>query len=1056
MSVHQEVRAESGFAYGVIGGDINVFGDGPPLYVLETWRPAPQADPGYLRQLPSRMLNARFAVVPFTGRAEELAGLRTWRDEGPRLAVRWLHAPGGQGKSRLSAEFAHASLADGWKVVTATHGPGTVLPPPGSQDLRLTGATGLLLIVDYADRWPPSHLTALFSNALLHQTAVRTRVLLLGRSADLWPAVRGALANHQAATSTQLLAPLPGGEGTARQARAAMFAAARDSFAAHYGTSAAAVSPPGPLDAPEFGLTLAVHTAALVAVDAYVTGRRPPGDMANLTIYLLDREHLHWQNLYGDPAHELDPAGRTFTTPPETMNRTVFTAALTGTLTRPDGTAVLGTLRLDPAAQILTDHAACYPPAGSAPDTVLAPLYPDRLAEDFLALTVPGHTADYPAQHWATPTVDLLLDRAADRTPAPWTPRTVTFLAAAAERWPHLGPACLYPLLRQDPGLAIAAGSAALTALAGIPTIDPTVLEAVEARFPPDRHTDLSPGIAALTARLAAHLLAATDDPARHAGLYTTLAVRQSYAGLHSRALAASEQAVAIYRHLAEADPAGYRHLLANALSVLGNSLADVGRRAEALTVAEETVEICRGLAQADPAAHEGSLAPALVNLGIRLGEAGRHDAAVAAAERATEIWRRLAQANPAAFLDDYATSLNNLSTGLARLGRGEEALATVERAVEIRRHLTETDQARYEYELATSLGNLTLCLAMQGRRAEASAASEQAMEIWRRLARANPAAHELDLATSLTNLGRLLPELGRHQDALAAAEEAVEIWRRLARANPARYEPEFAASLNNAGRCLGDMGRDEEALAATGEAVGIRRRLADANPAAYEPDLAMSLTNLGCHLSEVGRHQEALAAGEQSAALYRRLALTDPVAYEPDLARSLDNLGNRLTEVGRHQEALTTTEEALRIWRRLARANPAAYEPDLAMTLHNLGADLAELRRFRKAVTALERSAALHRRLAQADPAVHSAGLARTLLASAAVRLVWGRDLRGALRSADSAAAIYLQLADRLPAAFTDHLRHTMQLQAELLARLGRRAEAEKIHRLLVSDPEG
>jgi len=52
-----------------------------------------------------------------------------------------------------------------WKVITAAYGPGTVLPPPGSQDLRVDGATGVLLIVDYADRWPPTHLTWLLRNA---------------------------------------------------------------------------------------------------------------------------------------------------------------------------------------------------------------------------------------------------------------------------------------------------------------------------------------------------------------------------------------------------------------------------------------------------------------------------------------------------------------------------------------------------------------------------------------------------------------------------------------------------------------------------------------------------------------------------------------------------------------------------------------------------------------------------------------------------------------------------------------------------------------------------
>ena len=1057
--MHQEVRAESGFAYGVIGGDINVFGDGTPLYVLETWRPAPSADPEHLRQLPSRMLNARFAVVPFTGRQQELADLRHWRDEGARLAVRWLHAPGGQGKSRLADEFARASLAEGWKVVTAVQGPGTVLPPPGSQDLRPDGDAGLLLLVDYADRWPLSHLTALFSNALLHRTGVRTRVLLLGRSAETWPALRGALANHQAATSAQALAPLPGDDGTGRRARLEMFTTARDSFAAHYGATAAGIGPPGSLQGPDFGLTLAVHIAALVAVDARAAGLRPPSGMTGLTVYLLDREHLHWQNLFGDGVHELDPAGRGFGTAPGTMNRAVFVAALTGTLARPAAAALLGALRLEPAERILTDHAVCYPPAGSAPGAVLEPLYPDRLAEDFIALTVPGHTADYPAQPWATPTADLLLDRAedrtedraedrtADRTAPPWTPRSVTFLAAAAERWPHLGPGYLYPLLREDPGLAVTAGSAALTALARIPAVDPAVLEAVAGRFPAHRHSDLDPGIAAVATRLTAYQLAGTDDPARRARLHITLAKRQSHAGLHTDALASAGQAVRLYRDLSRTGgPPSRPHQLANALLGLGNSLAETGRSAEAVTADEETVRILRALARADPAGHDpagygAELATALANLGIHLGAVGRFAEALTAERQAVEIRERLAGADPSAHRAALATSLNNLVARLAALGQHREALAAAERAVRIRRQLADADPAWHSYELATSLGNLGSCLMTLGRRAEALTAGEAAVGIWRRLAHANPAAYDLPLADALSNLGNLLREAGRPAEARPTAAEAVECHRRLARSNPAAFEPRLATSLNNLGLCLSGLGHHQEALAAAGEAVGIGRRLLRSGPAAHAPDLAMALTNLGNLLAGAGRPDEALAAAEQATALYRRLAQDHPDAHRAGLAASLNNLGNRLAEAGRASEALAVTEEAATLYQRLARQNPDAHQADLAMALLNLGTGLAETGRYRKALAAVERSVALYQPLAGADPAAYTAALAHALVTSAAVRLVWGRDLRGALRSAESAVAICTGPAEQLPSVFTAPLRQALELRAALLDRLGGRS---------------
>lgn len=95
-SVHQEIHVHSGFGYGVIGADLHVYGDGVPVYLLAVWSSAPdELDHQFLTRVPSRMLNARFAVVDFTGRDSELEELRRWRDDDPRLAVRWLHGAGG-------------------------------------------------------------------------------------------------------------------------------------------------------------------------------------------------------------------------------------------------------------------------------------------------------------------------------------------------------------------------------------------------------------------------------------------------------------------------------------------------------------------------------------------------------------------------------------------------------------------------------------------------------------------------------------------------------------------------------------------------------------------------------------------------------------------------------------------------------------------------------------------------------------------------------------------------------------------------------------------------
>ncbi|ROQ34504.1 tetratricopeptide repeat protein [Streptomyces sp. PanSC19] len=906
MSAEQHVTAHSGYAYGVIGADIHVFGDGSPVYLLQNWRRAPAADPEWLRELPSRMLNARFEVVPFTGRDAELAELRAWRDQGPRLAVRWLHAPGGQGKTRLAARFADATQDEGWRVAAATHGPGSVQPPPGSQDLTTEGRDGVLLVVDYADRWPLTHLTWLFGNALLHRPGVRARVLLLARTADAWPAIRASLANLQAGTSSMVLEDLPDGPG--------MYRAARDAFAVRYGVTAAPEPPP------PYGLTLALHMAALVSVDARAHGRRPPDDLAGLTVYLLDREHLHWGTLFarGDGP---------YATPPEAMNRAVFAAALTGAVDRSTGSAVVAGLGTGGATEgpgpspapglspdrLLDDHAFCYPAAEPQHGTVLEPLYPDRLAEDFLALTLPGHGADYPATAWAPEVTARLL--------GPHAGRAVTFLAAAAQRWPHLGPRHLYPLLTADPGLALAAGGAALSTLAALDDIPVPLLSAVGERFPVHRHVDLDAGIAAVTQRIVSELLALDDGPAARATGYHHLSTRLSHAGRLDEALEAARLALAAQEELPEDVPA-----LATALARLGNCLALTGRPEEAVTVTGESAALFGRLAEAEPTARWDAMHAGLLNdLAIWLSLLGRHQEALAVGEQSVADWRRIVAAEPV-HEEHLAGALHGLGNYLSSLGRWAEAADVTGEAMRIRTRLAERDPSAHEPDLAKSLVNQANHLAAQGRRAEALELSRQAVTVLRSLARANAAAHEPDLALALTSLGADLAEAGRVAEAVDATAEAVAIRRRLASGNLAAHAPGLGQSVSNLAYFLLGAGRPAEALAAAEEAVSLRERLYAEHPDPHRADLAQSLSNLGMCLESAGRRAEGLAATRRAVELYRAAHAGNPAAYAFDLARVLNNLGHFLALDRRWEEALVPVVEAIALAERSAAANPPAY----------------------------------------------------------------------------------------------------------------------------------
>lgn len=820
----QHVTAVGGFAYGAIGADIHVFGDSTPLYVLKQWAPAPEPAAEWLAQQPSRMLNARFAVAPFTGRDSELAALHSWCADGPRRAARWLHAPGGQGKTRLGHQLARELDARGWKVVTAVEGPGSVLPPPGSQDLRLDGAAGLLLLVDYADRWALTSLTWLFSNALLHQPEVPTRVLLLARGTDPWPALRAALANEQVDVSTQPLGPLgteggrglegrgqgqdgqgqdgqdqdgqgQGGRGQRRDDRSPMFRAARDGFATRYGIDPPSRQPD--LSQPDFGLTLAVHMAALVAVDAQATGRRAPEDLAGLTVYLLDREQLGWALL-----HEKRGASRV-TVPPAVMNQVVFAASLGGAQPTGRGTLLVEELRLGhPPPTVLADHAVCYPPPDDAADTVLEPLYPDRLAEDFVALTLPGHPADYPAQPWAQDTAAAVLRRCGG--PA----RPVTALATAAGRWPHVGRTCLYPLLTAEPGLGVAAGGAALTALAGLPDIDPGLLEDVVAEMPEPVPADLTVGRAALMVRLFAHRLAATDDVDRQARLHVNHGNDLDDLGRSEEALQAALRGADLFGELAATDPQQYEEHVGRALTNVANHLGTLGRSEESLSTQQRVVDLFERLVAADRPDH----APAHVT----------DDARALASDYAPHL----------------ATALANLSARLEQAGRWEEAYRANERAVVAYRNVAARDP-QHRRGLAIALANGA---ALTFRPPAGTDALREAVALARELVAGGALIEDSPLVAALSLLRQQLAADGSHEEAVDVAEEVAAINRRLAEANSQHYAAACANSLMMLHSALLGAHRPEEAMSVGDEAIPLLRRLVDGAPATYEMSLLGAL----------------------------------------------------------------------------------------------------------------------------------------------------------------------------------------------------------------------
>ncbi len=625
-----------------VGGNVSVTLS-RPTYRMEEFSAVPAGlTVAQARAQPSRLLlrgspqtvetsvvviMARYELVPFTGRAGLMAELSGWLQEAGAATVRLIHGSGGQGKSRLAAQFARHHAA-GWAVWQARQALPT-MQRPGRLAVP-AAAAGLLAVVDYADRWAAACLQALITD--LHALAQQLpgspplRVLLLARAAGYWwEALEQRLdADYGIPAAAEVLPPL-GGEVD----RGELFTVAWDHFAAALSVTGAvpagaATTPPAGLGGLGFGPVLTVHMAALAGVDACRHGEGAPEDPARVSAYLLKRERAHWQQWH---ARAEDP----LPTSPQVMGRAVYTATLAGPLPQAHGIQALARAQVatapDHARQILDDHHRYYPAAN--PATVLEPLYPDRLGEDFLALSTPGQV-EAPtdlaafADAWASAAIADLLAPGTEGEPAAWLGPAITMLIETARRWPHIRDSQLYPLLHAHPQLALQAGSAALAALARLPGVDVTLLEAIEARTPPGRHINLDAGIAALTARLAKHRLATSSDPAEHARTHDNLAVRLHNAGLHQQALTAISTATQTWQQLTATNRDAYLPGLAMSLSNRANLLAETGRRDEAVPVSEEAVRLRRELAALNRAAYLPGYVQSVAILGYVLLEDAR------------------------------------------------------------------------------------------------------------------------------------------------------------------------------------------------------------------------------------------------------------------------------------------------------------------------------------------------------------------------------------------------------------------------------------------------
>lgn len=1027
-------------------------------YDLRPYTIPARPDPAELRRQPSQLLLASNRVVPFTGRENERARLRQWLDNPDRMSAKLVHAPGGHGKTRLAAEFAAESIRAGWDVLVAHHA--GLSESPEHELISPTPGRGVLVIVDYAERWPRTDLLALFEDGRIRHTGP-TRVLLLARSGSRWwDLLRYPLHKLRVHTETERLTELAADVPTRR----AVFESARNAFAHVLNADASHAGPAGSLTDNAYRSVLTILMAALAAVDACDRDRMPPAHPGALASYLLDREADHWAGMRSGGAIELAT---------NVLARVVFLATLSGPMSYPEGCDALQVAGLarteEEASRLLDDHQACYPPMDDG--VVLTPLSPDRMGEDLVARYLPG--GEEPGDPRAPELIRMVLTLSALRRA-----QVITVLAEASRRWPHVA-RHLAALVREDPDRVITAGGGALMAV--VDTADPDLLAAIEPRLPAHRHVDLDFPAARLTQRLTELRLAHTRHPAEQANLHLVLGRRLANAGAFDEALKSSERAVRIYEGLVAKQPGRYETVLAEALHHLGTHLSGAGFAVRALNATGKAVAIRQRLAKAHPAVHEPDLASSLNNQALDLSGVGLRDAALRAAQEAVAILHRLAATHPALHEPGLATALNTLGMHLAEVGRHREACTAARQAVRLHHRLAATNPKMFEPDLAASLHNLGHHSSQLGWWADALEAAEQAVAIRRRLAITNPAMFEPDLALSLRELAAIYLELDRVAEALIQIGLAVDLHRNLALVNPAVHQAELATSLHNQGVYLARAGAHVQAVTCARQAVTIRAAVFEANLHAFELKLndvlaqlgvalpgsprtlpppadarvlqhevnaifresshstAQSTDNLGARSTTAHRLTAAIAATHPRWADHLRPAAARLITLEAQLARTFSNLSSRHIALGRLTEALIAAERSAATYQRIAEIDHA-HRADSASSLANLGARLVEYGRRDQALTAtrlaVERIGVTGRDRQVAD----------CLQTFAWVRMISKLELDDAMRAAEMSVRIYRQLGP----VYAHGLRTALKTCAELLHEVGRVEEAIAIKREL------
>lgn len=805
--------------------------------------------PGPAReQSVAQLLRPEEEVVSFRPRSE-LDQVVGWvADSEPHIAVQLVIGDGGTGKTRLARQVIHEIA--GWRAQWVPSG-----SERGSVGTAREAGEPVLLVVDYAET--RTGLEELLADITADTDGPDMRVLLLARSAGEWWQQLIDNSEHQLGDLLAALQPITLGPISDSAHQPDVFHEALAAFADKLG-----------VECPNAELTLAdpdavvlvIHAAALLTVLDHTSdlAAEAPRSRADVLAGLLRHEARYWHKSQAVRGLGLNSV---------VERRAVAAMCLVGADDDASAGELLATIpdladSAQQRGQVVLWLRDLYP----VPQTTegqqewMGSLQPDLIAEQLIVSVL----SEWPKS------ISLLFRGLKGKRAA----RALTTLAraaltdAAAE---HQLDMALKSNLEHlaIPALAVAAETN--------PAMGDVIRKALVSSMPPanvlERIADALPypsRALAETGAVVTRTLAeqAVNDPSRRAGWLGRLDSWLSDLGRLEEALAASGEAVTIYRWLVQDCLGAFVPELARSLGNQSVRLLALGRLEKAGHASDEALASYRRLTQDSPDASMPDLAVFLSNRSALLANLGQQEQALAASGEAVTIYRRLAQENSDAFMPGLARALNNYSNDLWALGRMEEALAAIEEALPIRRVLAQDRPDAYLSNLAKSLGNQGIFLQSLERSEEALAAVDESITIYRALAQEQPDAYLPDLAKSVTIRSAPLHSLELLQEAIDASGEGVTIYRRLAQDRPDAFIPDLARALMEQSECLLLVGRLEDAVDASQEAITSFRELAQDRPDAFIPVLARALNMLADVLAVLEREPEANAARVEAAEL--------------------------------------------------------------------------------------------------------------------------------------------------------------------------------------------